>query len=213
MDTLKLDTAVGLLTRPSKHRLVDSTGAVQWVTADPLLVQLLVAVGNSSAATSFKSSTGTPLPISADAHDLLERIADETAEHWWQTHALHHGHGRTTLGGQIRAWALAARSNEALLAEATKIISSWVRQIEDLFMPLRRWEIRGYCPACKASRIVDRADEEGHSIMRPALEIVFDKNNVLDSANCGACHTQWDRDDVVALARFVAAQREDEDAS
>jgi len=207
LDTLKLDIAVGLLTRPSKHRLTDDTGQHRWVTADPLLVQLAVAVGNSSAAAKFKASAGSPLPISADAHDLLERIMIEAAEHWWHTHALHKGEGRGTLGGQIRAWAMVARTSEQLLADAERIICGWAAEIQQLFEPVRRWEIRGSCPKCKTSRVLDRQDEDGHRIMKPALCVYYDAYGELDGATCASCGEVWERGIAVeTLARMVASQ-------
>lgn len=205
MDTLKLDIAVSQLTRESKHRLVDAEGNVRWVTADPLLVQLRIAIGHSTAPADFKASAGTPLPLAVGAYDLLARIAEVTAEHWWQLHKLHHGQGRTSLAGQMRAWAMAARHDPDTLAEAERIICGWVEDIQGMFEPARRWEIKGACPVCTQRKVTVRTDDEG-TVYAPALAVIYDKLGRLDGAQCSACGATWDSGTVVVLAREIAAQ-------
>jgi hypothetical protein len=203
---LKLDTAVGLLTRESKHRLVDSDGSYRWVTADPLLLQLRIAVRtNSAAPPAFKASAGVPLPLNAVAHDLLQEIAETVLEHWWRTYRLHHGKHPGSLANQIRAWAMAARAEPALLSEAEHIMSGWVRQIQGLFDPVRRWEVKGRCPECDKSKRLLRLDDEG-SVYAPVLSVTFDKNGELQCGECLECGATWRGSDLVDLARQVASQ-------
>ena len=210
METLKLDTAVGLLTRLSPHRLVDEEGGVRWVTADPLLVQLQLAVGNSAAPALFKGS-GNPLPMSADAHDLLMKIVNVTIDYWWQLHTIHKGMGRESVAGRLRGWALAARSNPDHLAVAEKIICGWVEEIQALFQPRRRWEIRGACPSCGFRRVVDREDD-GQTFMKPALAVLYEPDGrTVSCAECSACRSSWGPDQVIWLAELVAAQPDEED--
>lgn len=203
LDTLKLDVAVGLLTRESKHRLVTEE-SIRWVTADPLLVQLRIAIGHSSAPVTFKASAGSPIPLAVGAYDLLTRIAESTTEHWWQLHTLHHGQGRTSLVGQLRAWAMVARLDPETLREAEGIICGWVEEIQGMFEPTRRWEIKGTCPACKVSKVVIRDDPDEGTVRAPALAVIYDRTGQLAGAECAACGNHWP--DPMVLARAVEAQ-------
>lgn len=193
---LKLYIAVGLLTRPSKHRLVGADGTARWVEADPLLVQLRMAVGNSTAAAEpGVSSSGKPIPMSADAHDLLERIGEELTRHWWYTHPIHKGRGRETMVGKLLAWTAAARSSEVLVLRAGSITGRWVADIEALFNPQRRKPLPGAaCPAkgCGAVRVLDR-EEEGEHFYRPALVRVYDNAGQFTHLECGACGGTWNQ--------------------
>lgn len=205
MDTLtKLNVAEGLLTRPSKHRLVDpDTGESKWVTADPLLTQLEVAVRNSTASASFRASSGTPLPISADAFDLLQKIRSVTAERWWALYNLHFGQGRDTLSGRLRAWGMAAGSSEDLTREAERYFTGWVEAIRALLEPIRRREIQGSCPTCGAARMFDHHDEEGGTVTKPVLSVVYTREGVPGAAVCANCNSQWQGHDMAQLGRHV----------
>ena len=48
--SIELAAAVNLLTRDSKHRVADADGRLRFVTVSPLLVQLKLAIANSTAA-------------------------------------------------------------------------------------------------------------------------------------------------------------------
>lgn len=204
-DPIELDAAVGLLTRPSKHRVESAPGEFVWITADPLLLTLSLEIGNSSAAPKFKSSASNPIPIAADAYDLLSRITEEVAEHWWKTHNMHKGQGRTTLAGQLRAWTMVARSNPETCKEATRIVAGYVVAIRALLQPVRRWEIKGRCPSCGFDRVVDRI-EEGEVFMRPALAVIYTPDGELSGAVCAGCSTAWASDQIKVLARIIASQ-------
>lgn len=190
MPAMRLDMAVGLLTRPSKHRLVDpETREGRWVVADPMLLQLSMAIRNSGASVSFKSSAGTPMPVSAQALDLFREIEATTAERWWSLHHLHFGQGRATLTGRIRTWAAVARSDAGLAIEAAVIMEGWVGDISGLLQPLRRWEIRGECPECKESRI--QKVQEGETVSSPALSLVYTVDGFPDAVQCAGCGAEW----------------------
>jgi hypothetical protein len=189
-EATRLDAAVGLLTRPSKHLLVDpETREGRWVIADPMLLQLSMAIRNSGGATAFKSSSGTPLPVSAQALDLFREIEATAAERWWSLHHLHFGQGRETLVGRIRTWAAVVRSNEAMTHEAMVIIEGWVRDIGALLQPLRRWEIRGACPTCKEARI--QKVQEGETVSSPVLSLVYTADGLPDAVRCASCGAEW----------------------
>lgn len=188
----RLDMAVGLLTRPSKHRVIDPvTGDAVWITAEPLLIQLLLAIKNTGAGTTFKSSAvHPPLPFSGDALDLFRRIEDTTAERWWALHRLHFGEGRATLGARIRSWAAVVRSDPDLTREAERIMSGWVRDIQAMLNPERRAQIIGACPACGESRIAARTDDDGGTILEPVLFLAY-ADGVPDYAGCKSCGEEW----------------------
>lgn len=195
---LKLDVAVGLLTRRSKHRLMDADGNARWVEADPLLVQLRMAsTPSSSGAGGGSSSAAAPIPLNADAHDMLERIEEEVTAQWWYTHPLHRGRGGGTLVGKLLAWVTAARSSEVLLLRAGAITSRWVQDIEGLFNPQRRKPLVGACLKCKASRVLDR-EESGEHFYKPVLSKVYDDEGQFSRVECGACGESWD--DLATLA-------------
>lgn len=187
---LKLDIAVGLLTRPSKHRIQDADGDPRWVVADPLLVQLRLASVPSSS-TGGAPSVAAPIPLSADAHDLLERITEEVTAHWWYTHPIHQGRGGGTVVGKLLAWTTAARSSEVLVLRAGAITSRWVADIQAFFNPQLRRPLPGAkCPKCKAVRVLDR-EEDGEHFYRPALVQVCREDGALDRVECGACGSSW----------------------
>lgn len=201
-----LDAAVGELTRPTRHRIVDpATGRAQWVIADPLLVQLVQAIANSGGSTAFKSSGGVSLPISAGALDLYQEIEKTTAEQWWACHLLHHGQGRGTLAGRLRAWSMAARANQDALREAEEIICGWVRSITGLLQPQRTREIIGACPGCKQARYRSR-NEDGEVVNAPVLALVYDSDGRPDRVVCHWCKQEWQGHDIYVLARIIGGQ-------
>lgn len=192
---LKLDIAVGLLTRRSHHIVRDPhTGKSQWVLAEPLLVQLRMASAPSSSTDGGgASSSAAPIPLNADAHDLLERIEEELTAQWWYAHPVHHGRGRESLVGKLLAWTTAARRNEEALKVAEKVVCRWVAEIEGLFNPQRRRPLPGaVCPnkKCGVSRVLDR-EEDGEHFYKPALVKVFDDDGEFDRVECGACGGSW----------------------
>lgn len=201
----ELDQSVGLLTRPSKHLILTEDGSSVWVTSDPLLLQLALGIKSTQVGAAFKSSAGTPLPMDAGAYDLMEEIDQVTWDHWWQTHGLHYGHGKETLVSRLRTWTAVARAHEQLLTEAVKITSGWVSTIEGIFLPRRTREVQGHCPYCKVRKVAT-VDDEGHTVNRPALTLIYDREGrEIDGAVCGNCRHKWDRGEVASLARFVAA--------
>ena len=189
---LRLQIAVGLLTRNTMHKVTDPvTGADTYVTWAPLLSQLAAAVKNTSAGAAFKSgNVHAPLPLSADALDLLTHIDEVATEHWWMVHRLHFGEGRGTLPGRIRAWAMAAQADPSMARDAEHILSGWVDQIRALLEPTRRVHIRAQCPRCKAERA--RRDVDGETVMDYALYIRYSVDGEPLEAGCGACGVTWE---------------------
>ena len=198
-DLLRLDAAVGLLTRDSKHRVALPEGGHRWVTAAPLLVQLRMAVANSSAAATFASSSGNPLPLSAGALDLLEEINASVNDHWWRTYRLHNGLGRGKVATELRAWAAVCRVDDGLARTCQLLCEGWCASITGLLQPARHWEIEGACPACKAARVAT-VNEDGETVRARALVITF----AATGANWGECRGCGERFDSEDLARALA---------
>lgn len=200
--TWTLDAAVGQLTRPTKHRVIDPvTGEARWVTAQPLLVQLVLAIANSGAATAHKASNGTPMPISAGALDIYQDIEKTTAERWWAVHHLHHGHGRSTLAGRLRAWASVVQADEELATEAERLAVGWVKAITGLLQPLRRREIIGQCPGCGTRYIL--RDDDGETIKAPALVLMYSIDDKPLAATCQECGATWEGHAIMDLAAVI----------
>lgn len=186
MDTLALDSALALLTRPCLHRqLVDGGPEYRWITEDPLLLQLTVEVANSSASPTFKASSGNPLPIAAAAFDLLSEIVEEVTENYWRTYPKHRVVAYGALAKMMSAWCIAARLEERELRLATTYLEGYVRTIRGLLNPVRRWDIKGTCPKCK-QRFVRILGDDGHTIRRNTISIIWE-NGSPTAMECEAC--------------------------
>lgn len=180
----ELAAAVNLLTRDSKHRIADGDGKLQFVTVSPLLVQLRLAIANSTAAGSFGNGGGAVIPLAAAALDLYSEIRETVREQWWLTHELHHGHGKGKLVPELRAWASVAAGQEDLLTDCYRYCASWVSGINGLLQPVRRWEVRGACPECQVDRVLISQDEG--TVWGPALSIVITESETwAECLHCG----------------------------
>lgn len=189
---LKLDIAVGLLTRRSHHLVKDPhTGKSHVVLAEPLLVQLRMASANSTAAPVEGAGSSAPtLPLSASAHDLMVQIEGEAEYHYF----VHGGVRRDLqLADHIRALVVAAQLNQETLGVVEKLVCGWVAAIQGFFNPQRRRPLRGaVCPnkKCGAARVLDR-EEEGEHFYKPALVQVCDDEGLFDRLECGVCGSSW----------------------
>lgn len=195
---LKLDIAVGLLLRRSKHLMPGPDGKPQLVEAEPLLVQLALAVGSDIAASGQGgASTGSPILIAAAALDLQRAIESEAADLYWE-----HGGTRrdSRLGERVRCVAAAAQANADALKKVERKVSGWVASIQNLFNPHRRKPLPGECPnkKCKATQVFDR-EEFGETYRKPALSKVYDDEGRLDRIECGACEMSWTAVEVEVL--------------
>ena len=196
----ELADAVDLLTREGKHWIRDGKRGRRLVITAPLLVQLRMEITSSSGGAGGPSSVTATIPLAAAALDLLEEIKATVHEEWWLTHGLHHGHGHGTLVGELRAWASVAHltSEGKGLAWAYRTCKGWADAIEGLLQPVRRWEIAGACPACKATRTVASLDV-GETVYAPALCLEF----LADGARglCRACGMDFDPEVLALLMR------------
>lgn len=193
----ELAAAVNLLTRDSKHRVADADGRLRFVTVAPLLVQLKLAIANSTAAGSGMGGGGAQIPLGAAALDLYTEIAETVHEQWWLSHALHHGHGRGKLALELRAWASVSTEGEAL-ANCLRWCNGWVAGINGLLQPVRRWEVRGTCPACNQDRVV--TEQDGERITGHALSIC-----ITEAETWGECLACGEKFVPATLARQLAS--------
>lgn len=209
LDTLDLDSAVVKLTRRTSRLVRNGYGELVIFMADPLLVLLSMEIGNSSSGAGIKGSGTNPIPIAAAAYDLMQQITEEVTENYWNTYQLHKGVGRSSLAGQLRAWAMAAHADADLLAIATRAITGYVTQIEALLSPVRRWDIRGKCPICGASKVEVLRD--GEYAVSNALSVFYSRDGAeIAGAECLTCGHRWaPGTELETLARIVANQKED----
>lgn len=194
----RLDDAVALLTRDSMHMVSDAEGMPRLVTAPPLLLQLKLEISNSGNSGGGASSTTAAIPLAAAALDLMTDIETDVHDKWWESYHLHHGHGRGTLVGELRTWAAVCRVDEVQLRVAALMCTNWVRNIRGLLEPVRRWEIAGTCPACKADRVVV-SEDVGSPVYGPALVIEFTEAG--NRGLCRACHQDYEPEELARLMR------------
>lgn len=208
METLKLDTAVILLTRITPRRFVDEDGKAHFGQAYPLLVQLKMAIANSAMQPTVRGSGGTPIPIASEAYDLLygdEGVVPVTTHYWWMLHRVHKGQGRGKVATELRAWAMAARHSQEALAEAERIICGWRDAIEGLLNPTRFWEILAPCMECGASHV--EREEDGQHFKKHAVSVAFGPDRRPVAGVCSACGAEWKSGrDLERLAWLVSVQ-------
>ncbi len=203
MNTNDLDAAVTLLTRSNPQRIEqeDEYGhiSVSFKMIPPLLGQLRMAMtpGMESGA---GGGSGRPAPMALNAYDLLRRIDDVSTFQYWTNG----GTDRLiaiSLEQRIRYWAMQARRAPEPLAEATRLVQGWVRDIDALFNPQKRIEIKGSCPICKHSHYL--IEEDGEQIRKATLTATPTKHGSF--AECGQCRSKWTgEDEMLALVAAMA---------
>lgn len=196
----ELAAAVNLLTRDSKHLVADSDGRSRFVTVSPLLVQLKLAIANSTAAGSGMGGGGAQIPLGAAALDLYTDIEETVRDNWWHTYPLHHGHGRGKTALELRAWAasVAMATDPELALTCLHLCKVWVASINGLLQPVRRWEVRGACPACKRAKVLK--EEDGERIWGHTLSVCITETETW--AECLACGEKYVP---ATLARLMAS--------
>jgi len=100
---------------------------------------------------------------------------------------------------RIRFWAMKALANPEKEREAARMISGWCNEIEDLFNPEHRIELKGKCPACGLTHY--EVDEDGDTIRKPALTAVPAAGGA--HASCGNCGAKWEGVALHLLAAFL----------
>jgi hypothetical protein len=168
------------------------------VVTAPLLVQLRMEITSSTSGGGGPSSTTAAIPLAAAALDLLEEIKGTVHDEWWLSHRLHKGHGHGTLVGELRAWASVAHLGDDGGTAAAALCNGWCDAIEALLQPVRRWEIVGACPRCKAVRTVASLDV-GETVYAPALCLEFLPDGT--RGFCRACGESFDPQVLAGLIR------------
>lgn len=188
MGEIELEAAIGMLTRTTKHMARGVGGSWRFIDVPPLLLQLRLEITNTMAMAAFKGSGGPTIPIGAAAFDLLQQIEEEVSENFWNTYALHHGHGRGTLVGELLAWAMAARQDPDSLAIATRAVTGYVQQIESLIRPMRHSRT-GKCPDCEHEWMQVVSDLG--TTWQPVLVVTYDDDEELIGVSCLWCGKVW----------------------
>jgi len=175
--------------------------------APSLLDQLRRAVANGSGRPGGPRRSA-PIPISADAYDLLRRI--EQGSHWLVQHRggdpVH-----DSIEGRLRSVVShLGRTIELHPAEQTTAdLRAWARSISVLFDPPKRWHIAKKCPACKKDVVQVWDATFSEYTRRPALEIEFDYTGLKPRAKrcrCVACNEEWPPDKFEFLAQVLGCE-------
>jgi len=202
LDLLDLPGAVSRLTRntPQSVHTADEAGApkVDFKMWPSLLNQLRFALTPGMESGAGGSGSGRPAPLALNAFDLLRKI-DETSTHQYWTNG-----GRSRLDAlsvekRIQFWAAKALASPAAEAEALKMIAGWCREIEAMFNPQHRIELRGKCPECGLSHY--QVEEDGDLIRKATLTAIPHERGTF--ATCGNCGASWSGQQIHALAEHV----------
>lgn len=191
MNTQDLDEAVSLLTRwtPQRVECADEHGhpVTKFKSIPPLIGQLRAAITPGMEQGGGGASGGRPAPMALNAFDLLRKI-DETSTFQYWTNGGTDRLVAISIERRIRHWAIQARRAPEPLAEATRMISGWVKEIEALFNPQKRIELTGKCPGCRASHYL--VEEDGELIRKATLTATPATSGSF--AECGNCGARWE---------------------
>lgn len=170
----------------------DETGEIANHPVPPLLEQLRDSVGHSGG--SSRSSGRTSLPLNPDAFDALRRIELDAAE--LHRHAM--SQDSITVDARIRAIvAIAGRwTSPGMVAAAADHLRRFVKEIENVLNPPRRYEITAPCPACGV-RTVWR-EQDGEQVRVPALTV-----DAAIGCTCLNCRHVWGPGQLEHLALVI----------
>lgn len=150
----------------------------------PLLQQLRRAV-ESSKTSGGGPSKSAPIPISADAHDLLTSITDRAARmaELWQARP-----DSNSIEDRLRAVVtLAGQSTDLEAVHGVRLpLAKWVASIKALFDPPKRLYLAAPCPRCEVSMVWRRDESIGESVQQPALQV-----DGKEGCNCLSCGAHW----------------------
>lgn len=202
LDLLNLADAVSRLTRntPQSVHTADDEGnpKVTFKMWPSLLNQLRFAMTPGMEAGAGGSGSGRPAPLALNAFDLLRKI-DETSTHQYWTMGGKSRLDALSLEKRIQFWAAKAVASPGTEDEAHKMIAGWCREIEAMFNPQHRIELRGKCPECGRSHY--QVEEDGDMIRKPTLTAIPHERGTF--ASCGNCGATWAGYQLHALAEHV----------
>lgn len=147
-----------------------------------LLQQLRHAVASSTSRGGGPSKYA-PIPISADAYDLLTSITSRTARlvELWQARP-----DSTSVEDRLRAVVCEVGQSTDLDAVhgARLALARWVQAIQALLDPPKHLYLAAPCPQCDTSMVWRHDDSTGEDVQRPALQV--DGKEGCACLNCGA---------------------------
>lgn len=198
----QLRTACAALVDPTvfDDELDDGTVIVR--EGDSLLAQLEEAAGSSSMSGGAPSKA-TPIPINPDAVQLFSEIEGATAEWCHEPTVELRIRTGVNLAGQWTA--------EADVQWVLGRLERWVKQIDELFNPPRKYHLAAPCPAC-GKRMAWRVDEStGEKVQQPALDLQQVGEGVEREweCTCLACKTRWPAARLDHLAMVVEQVRKE----
>lgn len=201
-DHLDLAGAVSRLTRntPQSVHTADEAGQprVDFKMWPSLLNQLRFAMTPGMESGAGGSGSGRPAPLALNAFDLLRKI-DETSTHQYWTNGGRSRLDALSLEKRVQFWATKALASPATEAAALKMIAGWCREIEAMFNPQHRIELRGKCPECGLSHY--QVEEDGDLIRKAALTAIPHERGTF--ASCGNCGASWAGRQLHVLAEHV----------
>lgn len=152
----------------------------------PSLLQQLRRAVASTNSSGGGPSKHAPIPISADAHDLLADITLRSAEL-----VLMAGARPASNSIEDRLAAVVREAGQWTDYEAVAgvrlALSKWVARIHDLLDPPKRLYLAAPCPRCEVSMVWRRDDATGESVQQPALQV-----DGKTGCTCLNCAAHWD---------------------
>lgn len=185
---LEVRAALAVLVDPRTLRRHTDAGW-QTHTGPSLITQLYLEIGNSSNH-GFARRHHAPIPINAEAHDLLTAIA-----YWANTTT-------ATVEPRIRTVvAELTRGTDAIpIVQVTEALTGWALAITALLNPLRRYHLAKPCPRCHAL-MTWRDIPNGERVQVHALTL-----DSVTGALCLACGASWPATHLEHLARVLGCE-------
>lgn len=154
--------------------------------AVPSLLQQLRRSVASTRASGGGPSKSAPIPISADAYDLLTDITARTVKLVEMSGATP---GSSSEEDRLRAVVASAAAWSDLQAvyAVRLVLSKWVARIRDLLDPPKRLYLAAACPRCEVSMVWRRDEALGEEVQQPALQVDGKRG-----CTCAACGAHWD---------------------
>lgn len=152
----------------------------------PSLLQQLRRAVASTQSSGGGPGKAAPIPISADAYDLLTDITARVAllVELWQAPRDH-----STVEDRLRAVVnIAGMSTDLEAVYGLRLaLAKWVARIRDLFDPPKRLYLAAPCPRCEVSMVWRRDDRLGEDVQQPALQV-----DGTTGCTCLSCGAHWD---------------------
>lgn len=178
------------LVDPRERGIIRDNGTTTRHIADlSLLGQLREATGSNGGRPNGPRKT-TPMPIDPDAVDLLAAITTTAADLY--SSAWHADTNPATADGDNIEQHLAAtvamvcrRTNGQHLLYLHRTLADWVRTIDTMLDPPRRFHLAAPCPACDARMVWQDDPRTGERVQVPALHVDGMRGCVCLNPKCG----------------------------